>query len=100
MTWMHYQPCVPYTDHYDLLAWVRDENNADYQPPTINEMQDASLYWEVGGQLFSCPGNAVYVAEGDPSKVRRCFIIVEDAGPTSKMQALHPPNWLDRPAKA
>ena len=99
-TFVQCQPCVPYTDNYDLLSWVRDENNADDHLPEIGPFgRSWSGYWETGGKLYCCPGNAVYRADGDPSKVQRLYIVTESPQDgVSRIGSLYPPNWLDRPA--
>lgn len=99
----HLQPTIPYTDHYDLLAWVRDENNTAFEAPPGVDKKNCQEYWEVDGKLFLCPGNAVYHAGGRPAKVRRYTLVVEDpitldGKPYIRDSCFYPPNWLDRPA--
>jgi len=101
---IRYQPCVLYStdEHSSLLDWVRDENNAEYQPlelsPATPGIQTANLFYETAGRLFTCPGNAVYAAKGNPFKVRRCYIIFDDlVDDCHQRDCLYPPNWLDQP---
>jgi len=101
-SFIHYRPCVPYTtdEHSSLLDWVRDEYNTEDPTPERSNDQTIKLYWETEGRLFTNPGDAVYVADGRPSKVRRCYIVIDDSPATdsSPFDCFYPPNWLDRPA--
>ena len=99
------RPTIPYTDHYDLLAWVRDVNNTDFVTPDGVDAKHCVQYWEVDGKLFNCVGNAVYHAGGRPAKVMEFVMVIEDPitvdGKTyTREGTLYPPNWLDRPAVA
>lgn len=95
-----YQPCVTYTEeeHSELLDWVRDENNADHPAPDRSDTQTANLFWEANGRLFTCPGNAIYAAKGNPDKVRRCYLLL-DGYLRSRLNindCHYPMGWLDR----